>query len=406
MTLAYFDCFSGAGGDMIVASLIDAGADIAALQHGLAGLGVGGYALTIEPVKKQGFAATRFHVALEDEKHQPHRHLKDVLKIIDSAANLSTKVKENAGRIFRRLAEAEAAVHGTDINKVHFHEVGAVDAILDVVGACLALELLGVTRVVCSPIPTGSGTVICSHGVMPVPAPATAELLKGVPIATTDEVGELTTPTAAAILTTLAESFGPIPAMTVRATGYGAGTRDGRTCPNVLRVWIGDPASVASAIEYDRPAGTVPLELDEVVVLETNLDDATPQVVAYCIERLLTGGALDAFAVPIQMKKSRPGLLLTAIAEAARVGELERILFTETPTFGIRRHRTQRTKLARRHVSVSTPFGEIRVKVGEGAGASTATPEFDDCLAAAKRSGAALRDVMEAARSAFHKLGS
>lgn len=392
---------------MIVASLVGAGADVAALKHGLAGLGVAGYALTIEPVKKQGFAATRFHVALEDEKHQPHRHLKDVLKIIDSAADLSAKVKEDAGRIFRRLAEAEAAVHGTDINKVHFHEVGAVDAILDVVGACLALELLGVTRIVCSSIPTGSGTVTCSHGVMPVPAPATAELLKGVPIATTDEIGELTTPTAAAILTTLAESFGPIPAMTVRAIGYGAGTRDGRTRPNVLRVLVGDATASAPSTDPNDAGPRAALETDEIVILETNLDDATPQIIGHCMERLLAAGALDVYTVPIQMKKSRPGVLLTVLCDESRAAELERLIFAETPTFGIRRHRAQRTKLARRHETVSTPFGEIRMKLGEGGdvgggvGIRTATPEFEDCKAAALRSGVPLRDVLAAARSAF-----
>ena len=401
MTIAYFDCFSGAGGDMIVASLVGAGADADALRRGLAGLGVGGYALTIEPVKKQGFAATRFHVALDDEKHQPHRHLQDVLKIIDSAADLSAAVKGKAGPIFRRLAEAEAAVHGTDVNKVHFHEVGAVDAILNVVGACLALELLGVTRIACSPIPTGSGTVTCSHGVMPVPAPATAELLKGVPIATTDEVGELTTPTAAAILTTLAESFGPIPSMTVRAIGYGAGTRDGRTRPNVLRVLIGEATPSALSTGQDGVGHGSNLETDEIIVLETNLDDATPQIIGHCMDRLLAAGALDVYAVPIQMKKSRPGVVLTVLCEEPCADELERLIFAETPTFGIRRHRAQRTKLSRRHETVSTPFGEIRMKVGEGGGVRTATPEFEDCKAAARRSGAPLRDVLAAARSAF-----
>ncbi|MDO8630148.1 MAG: nickel pincer cofactor biosynthesis protein LarC, partial [Phycisphaerales bacterium] len=246
MRVAYFDCFSGAGGDMIVASLLDAGADAAALREGLAGLGLSGYTLAVERVNKQGLAAVRFHVALDATTHQPHRHLKHIIEIIDSA-KLPDRVRDRAKRIFTRLAEAEAGIHGATVEEVHFHEVGAVDAIVDVVGAVFALELLGVERVACSPIPVGSGTISCAHGVMPVPAPATAELLKGVPIAACDETGELTTPTAAAVLTTLASEFGSMPAMTTTAIGYGAGTRDGQKRPNILRVLIGDAAPTAEA---------------------------------------------------------------------------------------------------------------------------------------------------------------
>ena len=390
MSQAYFDCFSGAGGDMIVAALIDAGADPDALRRGLASLGVSGYDLGIESVRKQGFAATRFRVSLTDQGNQPHRHLKHIVEILDGSS-LPATVIDRAKRIFTRLAEAEAAVHGSTVDRVHFHEVGAVDAIVDVVGAVLALDLLGVERIVCSPLPTGSGTVTCDHGVMPVPAPATAELLKGVPIAPCEEVGELLTPTAAAVLTTLASEFGPLPAMTIERIGYGAGARDGKHRPNVLRVLTGMPT--------EAPA------TDEVTILETNVDDATPEILGHCMERLLEEGALDVYAVPIQMKKSRSGVLLCVLCEHEKAADLERLLFAETTTFGIRRHRATRAKLERRHETVPTRFGEIRMKVGEGSGIETASPEYEDCRSAARRHGVALREVMAAAQAGWQQRG-
>lgn len=388
MRIAYFDCFSGAGGDMIVASLLDAGADAAALREGLAGLGVGGYSISIERVNKQGIAAARFHVALDTTTHQPHRHLKHIVEIID-AAKLPDSVRDRAKRIFTRLAEAESRIHGATIEKVHFHEVGAVDAIVDVVGSVLALELLGVERVACSQIPVGSGTLTCSHGVMPVPAPATAELLKGVPIAACDETGELTTPTAAAILTTLASEFGSMPAMTTDRIGYGAGTRDGQKRPNVLRVLIGDAASAAEA------------DLDQAMLLETNLDDATPQTIGYCVEQLFSAGALDVWTQPILMKKQRSGVLLSVLCSPRDAAKMERIMFVETPTFGVRRRLVERAMLKRRHETVVTPFGEIRMKIGEREAVTTATPEFEDCRAAALEHGVALREVLAAAEAAW-----
>ena len=388
MRVAYFDCFSGAGGDMIVASLLDAGADAAALREGLVGLGLGGYTLAIERVNKQGIAATRFHVALDAATHQPHRHLKHIVEIIDSA-KLPDRVRDRAKRIFTRLAEAEARIHGATIEKVHFHEVGAVDAILDVVGAVFALELLGVERVACSPIPVGSGTISCSHGVMPVPAPATAELLKGVPIAACDETGELTTPTAAAVLTTLATEFGPMPAMKTASIGYGAGTRDGQKRPNVLRVLIGDAAPTTGA------------DVDQVMLLETNLDDATPQTIGYCVEQFFSAGALDVWTQPILMKKQRSGVLLSVLCSPGDAAKMERVMFVETPTFGVRRRLVERAILKRRQETVATPFGEIRMKIGEREGVTTATPEFEDCRAAALEHGAALREVIAAADAAW-----
>ena len=386
MNIAYFDCFSGAGGDMIVASLIDAGADADSLRQGLASLGVEGYALSIEKAKKQGFAATQFHVELTDRDRQPHRHLKTILDILAASA-LPENVQDRAGRVFQRLAEAEARVHGTTIEEVHFHEVGAVDAIVDVVGAVLALELLGVERVFCSPIPTGSGTITCDHGAMPVPAPATAELLKGVPLARSDELGELTTP--AAVLTTLAEGFGPRPEMTIRSIGCGAGTREGARLPNLLRVLVGETAGPAAG------------ETDEIAVLETNLDDLSAEIVGHCMGRLLDEGALDVYAVPIQMKKSRTGVLLTVLCGLDRVRVMERILFAETTTFGLRRGRVERVKMRRRHETISTAFGGIRMKIGEWEDVVTASPEYEDCRAAAQAHGVPLRAVVAAANATW-----
>ena len=387
MRIAYFDCFSGAAGDMIVGALLDAGVEADWLREQVARLTIGGFRVGIEKVKKQGIAATRFTVDLDTATPQPHRHLKHVVEII-RGAGLSPRIADRAVAIFERLAQAEAAVHGTPIEKVHFHEVGAIDAILDVVSACLCLDRLGVERVWCSSIPTGSGTVKCAHGVLPIPAPATALLLKGVPLAECNEPGELTTPTGAAILTTIGAEFGSAPAMKIASIGYGAGTRDNQTRPNVLRVMLGD--SLAA-----------PANDDEVVVLETNLDDASPQTIAYCIERLLAEGALDAFAMPIQMKKGRLGTLLTALVEFHRAAEFERILFRETPTFGVRRRSVRRTTMNRRHETVTTPFGTVRMKVGEIDGITTATPEYEDCKAAAARSRVALREVITAATVAW-----
>ncbi len=386
MKTAYFDCFSGAGGDMIVGSLIDAGADPDALRTDLAALGLDGYALFIERVNKQGFAATRFQVELTAQEEQPHRHLKHIVDILQGS-RLPDVVKRHARRIFERLAQAEAKVHGSTVEKVHFHEVGAVDAILDITGAVLALERLGIERVVCSPIPTGSGTVTCEHGVMPVPAPATAELLVGVPLAACDDVCEMTTPTAAAVLTTLADEFGSLPAMTIDSIGYGAGSREGGSRPNLLRVFIGETPGEG--------------DVDEITVLETNLDDASPELVAHCMEQVLGAGALDVYAVPIVMKKSRAAVTVTVLCANQDADALERIIFAETTTFGVRRHRVRRAKMRRRHETVRTAFGDVRIKVGERDGVETASPEYEDCKSVADREGIALRRVVEAAVAAW-----
>ena len=381
MRTCYFDCFSGASGDMIIAALVDAGASIDHLRSQLATLPISGFEISAQPIKKQGFSATTFDVQFDEI--QPHRHLSDVLEII-RGGQFSQRVTDQAYAIFRRLAEAEAVVHGIDVERVHFHEVGAVDAIVDVAGACLALEQLGVEEVACSAIPTGSGTVTCAHGVMPVPAPATAELLKGVPLADCDEVGELTTPTGAAILTTLAQKFSQPGGMTIEHIGYGAGRRDGQNRPNLLRVLIGE-AQVAA-------------ESDTVVVLQANIDDQNPEQIGYAVGKLLDGGALDAYCHPIYMKKGRPGLLLTVLCEPEHVQTVESLIFAETTTFGIRRQFMQRSKLERRHDTVTLSHGEVRMKLGSRDGrVVTAAPEFEDCRRIAEQTGAALREVMDAA---------
>ncbi|MCC7294186.1 MAG: nickel pincer cofactor biosynthesis protein LarC [Phycisphaerales bacterium] len=386
MRTAYFDCFCGAAGDMIVAALVDVGLPEESLAHFLKELGLAGYSVEFERVKRHGLAARRFVVTLDASQPQPHRHLHHVVKILETAP-LPEPVRANAVRVFQRLAEAEAKVHATTVEKVHFHEVGAVDAIVDVVGACFALHQLGVERVTCSPIPTGLGTVRCAHGDMPVPAPATAELLRGVPLATADVAGELTTPTGAALLTTLASSFGPLPAMTLSAIGCGAGTKDFKERANVLRVLIGESA---------EPTGD-----DKIVVLETNLDDASPQVVAFAVERLWETGVLDVYTLPIQMKKGRTGVLLCVLCEPHRATEAERVIFSQTPTFGVRRTTAQRSTLTRRHETVATEFGPIRVKVGQRGDVQTAAPEYEDCREAAIRSNAPVQTVMDAARRAW-----
>jgi uncharacterized protein (TIGR00299 family) protein len=401
MKIAYFDCFNGAGGDMIVGALIDAGASGQRLEEGLRRLNTPELAVQVEKTRKQGFASTRFTVLTEKPKqphpgknahdehhhHAAHRHLKQIRALIE-AGNFPARVRDRAFAAFDRLADAEAAAHGIDREKVHFHEVGAIDSIADVVGAMLALEDLGIDRCVCSPLPVGSGTVLCEHGIMPVPAPATAILLKGIPLAPSLDTGELLTPTAAAVLTSLCTEFGPMPPMVVTSIGLGAGTREGKNAPNVTRVIIGDTAKA--------PVG------DTVVVLEANLDDATGELVGYCMGRLLEEGAIDVYCVPVIMKKNRPGVVLTVLCTPEHAGDMESLLFAETPTLGVRRHLAARTKLARRHESVDTPFGAIRIKVGSrGDDVVNAAPEFEDCAAAARQHHAALRVVMAAAVDAW-----
>lgn len=394
MRIGYFDCFSGASGDMILAACIDAGADIETLRADLAGLAVPGWSLESQAVRKQGFNAAQIDVRIDPAADKPHRHLKHIREIIEKSA-LPAVVAQRALAIFTRLAEAEAAVHGTTIEKVHFHEVGAIDAIVDIVGGCAALHRLGIDEIRCSPVPTGSGTVKCDHGIMPVPAPATAELLKGVPLADCDETGELTTPTGAAILTTLAKSFGPMPAMRIERIGVGAGRRDGQKRANILRLFVGEQVSAEAT------------ETDEVVVIEANLDDVSGQVIGHVYDRLFEAGALDVFTTPIYMKKNRPAVQLTVIASPQLREQIETILFTETTTFGIRSHMCSRAKLARTFDTVQTAGGPVKIKVGRRTGKIvTATPEYDDCCKAASTSGLPLKQIMDEAIRAWRASNS
>jgi uncharacterized protein (TIGR00299 family) protein len=370
---------------MILGALVDAGCGLDALTKAVARLSLPGVTLSADKVRRHDLAATQVVVSTAPETPAKHRHLPEVLQIID-AAGLEPSVAECAAAIFRRLAEAEASAHAIPIEKVHFHEVGAADAIVDIVCACVGAAELGLERIICSPIPTGSGTVTCEHGVLPVPAPATVHLLKGVPLADCDEPGELTTPTGAAILTTLADDYGPLPPMRISSVGCGAGTREGQTRPNLLRLIVGEAEPEPSD------------QADVVSVLEAQCDDATGQTLAYACERLREAGALDAFMVPIIMKKGRPGQLLTVLCRREDVAALETIIFRETTTLGIRCHEARRSKLAREHVAVQTRFGTVRIKLGRrGDQTVRAWPEYEDCARIARQNGVPLREVQQEA---------
>ncbi len=379
--VAHFDCFSGISGDMTLAALIDAGVPADAIRAGLDSLKLP-ITMNVERVKRNGFTATRVEIIAPEE--ETHRYLPDVEEIIASG-DLTTPQRERASAIFRRLAQAEATVHGHPIEKVHFHEVGALDSIADIIGSAIGLDLLGATRFTSRSVPPGSGTVKCAHGIMPIPAPATAELLKGVPLATAAVKAELVTPTGAAILTSVVSEWTDQPAMTIEAIGIGAGTRDFWEQPNVLRLLVGT-------------AGKVPT--DTVTVLETNIDDAAPEIVGYCIEQLFAAGALDVFTLPIQMKKQRPGMLLTVIARPADVDVFESIIFSETGTFGIRRSSCQRSILQREVVELATPWGTVKAKRGWRQGVAILSPEYEDCARVARERQVPLAEVYRAVRVA------
>jgi uncharacterized protein (TIGR00299 family) protein len=382
--IAYFDCFSGISGDMTLGALVDAGVDARAIQEAVASLGLP-CELSFETVRRGGFRANYARVRAADE--HAHRHLHHIEAIIENSV-LSPAQKDLAGRIFRRLGEAEATVHGIDLKKIHFHEVGAVDSIVDIVGAAVGLDLLGAERIEASPVPPGVGSVRAAHGRMPLPAPGTAELLKGVPLASSPVEMELTTPTGAAILTTVADQFGPLPAMTIEAIGLGAGTRELPEQANILRLFVGHAA--------------LPAVSDRVWVLETNLDDLPGEVVGYTTEQLMKAGALDTFLTPIQMKKNRPGVMVTVLCDEPAIAAMEEILFRETTTLGVRRYPVSRHKLRREPVEVETRFGPVRGKLGwSGDRPPSFSPEHDDCARLASSLGVALRDVYDAAHEAY-----
>jgi uncharacterized protein (TIGR00299 family) protein len=385
MHLAYFDCPSGASGDMILGALVDAGASFEALARGLDGLGVEGYRLERREVIKAGFRATKVDVTLG--RHEAgHRGLREILDILERG-RLAPAVRDAASRIFLRLAEAEARVHGTTPERVHFHDVGAVDAIVDVTGACIGLHLLGVDAVHVGALPVGGGFVEGPHGRMPVPGPATAELLKGFPTLDTGIRRELVTPTGAAILTTLAAGAGAMPAMRITAIGYGAGTMDLET-PNVLRLFLGEASSAA---------GVAPVET--IVQVETTVDDMSPQLYEPLLERLLEAGALDVWLTPVIMKRSRPGVVLTALCEPGRVAALSRLLFEESSTIGVRWTAYQRSRLEREMVRLETACGPVTFKVSRLEGrVVTVTPEFEEVRRIARDRGLPVREVLEQAR--------
>ncbi len=383
--VAYLDCASGISGDMTLGALVDSGVDLAELNAAVGSLGLPGCRLTAVEVKRKAFRAMQ--VAVEYEPQRAHRNLHQILGMID-VGRLSTRQKDLARRIFIRLAEAEAKVHGNRVQQVHFHEVGAADSIADIVGAAVGWDLLGVDRIVASPVPTGSGKVNIAHGECSIPTPATAELLHGIPLAESSVPFELTTPTGAAILAEVVDSFGPMPAMTIERIGCGAGRRDLDRQPNVLRLLIGEAAEDVSR--------------QQVCVLETNLDDLSGELIGYCTTRLWEAGALDVYTTAIQMKKNRPGVKLSVLCRLEDVEPIEAILFTETTTLGVRRWTVNRHVLSRQPHNVETPWGSVEGKVGWLDGdLPRFAPEFESCRRIAAEHNVPLRAVYEAAQKAF-----
>jgi len=396
--VVYFDCASGASGDMLLGALVDLGLPLDVLRQELAKIPIGGYRLEARQVDRSGLRATKVDVVIDghDGDHDRHPHgagtghergLAEILDLLDRSA-LDDAVKRRAGALFRRLAEAEAAVHGTSPEAVHFHEVGAVDSIVDTVGGVCGLLWLQADRFVASPLNVGTGTVTMSHGTFAVPPPATARLVHGVPVYGAGD-GELLTPTGALLVTAHAEAYGPLPPLRVEAIGHGAGTRDTAGRPNVLRLIVGEDTAAAPS--------------ERVLVLETEIDDMPPQLYGPLMERLLTEGALDVFYTAIQMKKGRPGTLVTALCDPARREVLEEVLFRETTTLGVRRQEWDRTALERDQVEVTTPHGRVAIKVGRRGGrVYNALPEFEDCRRLAQEKGVPVKEVWAAALAAYH----
>jgi uncharacterized protein (TIGR00299 family) protein len=389
--IAYFDCFSGISGDMVLGALVDAGADLRVIETELRKLGLEGWTISAEKVQRRGIFAT--HVKVETREDHHHRGLSIILRRIDEAA-LAPRAADRARKIFTRLAEAEAQVHHMPVEQVHFHEVGAVDSIVDIVGAAIGFELLGIDEFACSALDVGGGQVKTAHGVLPVPAPATTELLLGAPTYSSGILRELVTPTGAAIATTLSARYAEIPPMTLRAIGYGAGTADNAEKANVLRLLIGDRSVSEAGESWGAP----------VTVIETNVDDMSPQLYGYFAECALDAGALDVFSTPAQMKKNRPGLLVTLLSEQENVARLIDLVFRETTTIGIRTHEVRRKTLDREFMPVETPFGQVRMKLSRMNGSLlNATPEYDDCRRIAAHRGVPLKQVIAAASFEYQK---
>jgi pyridinium-3,5-bisthiocarboxylic acid mononucleotide nickel chelatase len=394
MKLAYLDCSSGISGDMFLAALIDAGVPGDQLFGELKKLPLGFYEFKRTRAVRSSLVGTRIDIRVPRE--QPHRHLSDIKTLIEQAG-LPERAARNASKIFSSLAEVEAKLHNTTPDQIHFHEVGAVDAILDIVGVCVGIELLGVTDLICSPLNVGGGRVNAAHGTLPIPAPATTELLKGVPVYSTGVEGELVTPTGAALVTGLASEFGPLPAMKIESIGYGAGAKDFPGHPNIARLFVGERTEII--------AGAKGLPGDEVVsVIEANLDDMNPQIYGYLQEQALAAGALDVTCTSTQMKKNRPGLTISILCEPAKSDALSQLLFEQTTTIGVRIYEARRKVLEREHVTVETAYGPIRIKEARSAGkVMNATPEFDDCQKLANEKLVPLKEVMAAAEAAYYK---
>jgi pyridinium-3,5-bisthiocarboxylic acid mononucleotide nickel chelatase len=448
MRIAYLDCFSGISGDMFLGALVDAGVPAKLFEDTVAALNIGAR-LEISRVTRSGISATKVDIFVHGEKdlprevffeqqsrvhkhehgHEPghrhgpehvelrehnysqsahetpragtpapheHEHGRGLIEIreIIRKTDISEDAKRTSTGIFEALGAAEAKIHNTEIEKVHFHEVGAVDAMVDIICAAVGYEALGVDEIVCSPLNVGGGTVKCAHGVLPVPVPATLELLQGAPVYDSGIQAELVTPTGAAIVKTLVKRFAPFPAMTIEKSGYGAGSRDFPGHANVLRLTIGEAEAVFAQNTSQ----------ETVSVLEANLDDLNPQVFGYVVERLLEAGALDAFALPVQMKKNRPGTLLTVLAKPEDAANLTRIIFTETSTLGVRRREEQRQTLARKWVKVVTRWGDVRLKIASMNGTITNyAPEYEDCKKIAADNHVPLKSVMNEAMEAYSK---
>jgi len=393
MKLAYFDCFSGISGDMTLGALVDAGLPVEELRAGLGGLQMPGWELGAEKVWKNGMSAT--YVTVKTQDSSKHRSLSVILDILENST-LARPVANMAAAIFRKLGEAEATVHDVPIEKIHFHEVGAVDAIVDIVGACIGFHALEIEKFACSALNVGGGTAKMAHGVLPVPAPATARLLQGLPTYSNGVQKELVTPTGAAIVATLCEAYGPQPGMKVSSIGYGAGTADLEGQPNVVRIMIGEEVAAAGA------QTAMPGWDEEISVIEANLDDMNPQIYGHFQERALAAGALDVYATPVQMKKNRPGVLLTVLCKPTDAEALVSMIFAETTTFGVRSHVAQRRTLPRERVHVATAYGEVRVKISRVNGQIRhVVPEFDDCRKLAVEKNVPLQMVIGAALRSY-----
>ncbi len=396
--LLYFDCFSGISGDMTLGALIDAGLPLGELKRALGSLAVSGIDISTKRVLRAGVSATQFivHEHQHDHDHHDHRHdhphrsLPEIFTVIDGSA-LSPAGRDRAKQLFQRLAEAEASIHQMPIDQVHLHEVGAIDSIIDIVGAVFGLEWFGADRIVASALNVGGGMVDTAHGHFPVPAPATVKLLGDAPIYGGSVQQELVTPTGALIVSSYASSFGPIPRMTVEHVGYGAGGRDIPSTPNVLRVVVG------------RAEGEGHAQAERVSVIECEIDDMNPQIFGVAMDRLYAAGALEVFYVSVQMKKNRPGTLLTVVAPPERRAALADVIFRETTTIGLRHYDVDRECLRREIVNVETPIGAVRFKVAWRDGRIiNAVPEFDDCVRLATAHNLSVKDVQALAVKAYH----